>query len=215
MHKGGCFCGAVQIEVSGEPESMGYCHCQSCRSWSGGPVNAFTLWRPEAVHVKAGAKHIGMFQKTAASQRQYCTKCGGHLMTNHPPLELIDVFASTAPSLSFRPALHVNHAETVLPMRDGLPKFKDFPQRSADQASRCLNRTAAKLRSSPTHGLLQEVNQLSAHTTKTTDLPYLCGIGNRRRCSSLLGLHGRADAAGIPDWRVPAPTGCLSGSRLR
>src|SRR5689334_1559548 len=46
MHKGGCFCGAVQVEVSGEPESMGYCHCQSCRSWSGGPVNAFTLWRP-------------------------------------------------------------------------------------------------------------------------------------------------------------------------
>jgi hypothetical protein len=127
MHKGGCFCGAVQIEVSGEPESMGYCHCQSCRSWSGGPVNAFTLWRPEAVHVTAGAEHIGMFQKTAASQRQYCTKCGGHLMTNHPPLGLIDVFASTLPSLSFRPGLHVNYAETVLPMRDGLPKFKDFP----------------------------------------------------------------------------------------
>ena len=48
-------------------------------------------------------------------------------MTNHPPLELIDVFASTVPSLSFRPALHDNYAETVLPMRDGLPKFKDFP----------------------------------------------------------------------------------------
>jgi hypothetical protein len=47
MHKGECFCGAVQIEVSGEPEGMGYCHCQSCRSWSGGPVNAFTLWRPK------------------------------------------------------------------------------------------------------------------------------------------------------------------------
>jgi hypothetical protein len=90
-------------------------------------INAFTLWRPEAVHVTAGAEHIGMFQKTAASQRQYCTKCGGHLMTNHPPLGLIDVFASTLPSLSFRPALHVNYAETVLPMRDGLPKFKDFP----------------------------------------------------------------------------------------
>src|ERR1051326_185572 len=70
---------------------------------------------------------IGMFHKTAASQRQYCTKCGGHLMTNHPPLGLIDGFASTVPSLSFRPALHVNYAETVLPMRDGLPKFKDFP----------------------------------------------------------------------------------------
>ena len=24
-HKGECFCGAVQLEVSGEPEAMGYC----------------------------------------------------------------------------------------------------------------------------------------------------------------------------------------------
>src|SRR5579863_6305525 len=31
-HKGECFCGAVHVEVSGEPEAMGYCHCRSCRS---------------------------------------------------------------------------------------------------------------------------------------------------------------------------------------
>ena len=46
-HKGECFCGAVHVEVSGEPEAMGYCHCQSCRSWSAAPVNAFTLWKPD------------------------------------------------------------------------------------------------------------------------------------------------------------------------
>lgn len=28
---GTCFCGAVEIEVSGEPVAMGYCHCASCR----------------------------------------------------------------------------------------------------------------------------------------------------------------------------------------
>jgi hypothetical protein len=106
---------------------MGYCHCRSCRSWSGGPVNASTLWKPDAVRVTAGAEHIGMFQKTAASQRQYCKKCGRHLMTTHPPLGLIDVFAATLPTLAFIPAVHVNYAETVLPMRDGLLKLKDFP----------------------------------------------------------------------------------------
>ena len=37
------------------------------------------------------------------------------------------VFAATIPSLAFSPAVHVNYAETVLPMRDGLPKLKDFP----------------------------------------------------------------------------------------
>ena len=127
VHVGQCFCGAVKLEVTGSPEGMGYCHCDSCRAWSGAPVNAFTLWRPEAVRVTAGAEHVATFQKTKLSQRQYCAKCGGLLMTNHPPLRLVDVFASTLPSLKFAPGVHVNYAETVLPMRDGLPKLKDFP----------------------------------------------------------------------------------------
>ena len=126
-HKGECFCGAVHMEVSGEPEAMGYCHCRSCRSWSGGPVNA-TLWKPNAVRVTAGTEQVATFQKTEASQRQFCKKCGGHLMTNHPALGLVDVFAATLPTLKFSPGVHVNYAETVLPMRDGLPKLKDFPK---------------------------------------------------------------------------------------
>jgi hypothetical protein len=126
-YKGECFCGAVKLEVTGEPEGMGYCHCRSCRSWSAGPVNAFTLWKPEAVRVIQGADQVAMFQKTPLGQRQYCKTCGGHLMTNHPPLGLVDVYAATLPTLKFSPALHVNYAETVLPIRDGLPKFKDFP----------------------------------------------------------------------------------------
>jgi len=106
---------------------MGYCHCRSCRSWSGGPVNAFSLWKPEAVQVTAGAEHVATFQKTPFSQRQYCAKCGGHLMNNHPSIGLVDVFAATIPTLEFVPSIHLNYAETVLPMKDGLPKFKDFP----------------------------------------------------------------------------------------
>jgi hypothetical protein len=69
-----------------------------------------------------------MFQKTEASQRQYCKKYGGHLMTNHPPLGLVDVFAATLPTLKFSLAVHVNYPETVLPMRDGVPKLRDFPK---------------------------------------------------------------------------------------
>jgi hypothetical protein len=124
---GECFCGSVKLEATGTPEAMGYCHCRSCRSWSAGPVNAFTLWKPDAVRVTTGADHVATFAKTPGSERQYCDKCGGHLMTNHPPLGLLDVYASTLPTLEFTPVLHVNYAETVLPIRDGLPKLKDFP----------------------------------------------------------------------------------------
>jgi hypothetical protein len=124
---GGCFCGAVKIEASGSPEAMGYCHCNSCRSWSGAPVNAFSLWKADAVQITAGAVHVATFQKTPFSQRKYCKLCGGHLMAGHQPVGLIDVYAATIPTLEFVPAVHVNYAETVLPMLDGLPKMKDFP----------------------------------------------------------------------------------------
>ena len=49
-------------------------------------------------------------------------------MTGHPTLGLIDVFAATIPTLDFKPTVHVNYQETVLPMKDGLPKLKDFPK---------------------------------------------------------------------------------------
>lgn len=124
---GTCFCGAIEIEVSGEPEAMGYCHCGSCRSWSAGPVNAFTLWKPDAVRVTRGAEHLGSYQKTERSIRKFCTICGGHMLTEHPTFGLTDVYSATVPGVAFRPGVHVNYAETVLPMKDGLPKLRDFP----------------------------------------------------------------------------------------
>jgi hypothetical protein len=45
-------------------------------------VNAFTLWKPEAVRVTEGKDQLVTYQKTEISQRQYCRKCGGHLMTS-------------------------------------------------------------------------------------------------------------------------------------
>ena len=125
--EGQCFCGAVTITVTGDPEGAGYCHCKACRSWSAGPVNAFTLWKSEAVEVTKGQDQIGEYHNNERSYRQWCTACGGHLLTRHPQWGLIDVYAATIPALKFAPGLHVNYSETVLPMRDGLPKFKDFP----------------------------------------------------------------------------------------
>ncbi len=68
-----------------------FCHCDSCRHWSAGPVNAFTLWKPDAVG-------------------------------------FTDVYAAILPRLALKPGLHVFYEETVLHIRDGLPKQKDVPK---------------------------------------------------------------------------------------
>src|SRR5690606_35317630 len=96
-HDGSGVCGAVKITVSGEPAAMGYCHCESCRTCSAGPVNAFTLWPPAALRITRGADGIGAYSKTPASIRKWCRNCGGHLFTEHPQWNLVDVYAALIP----------------------------------------------------------------------------------------------------------------------
>ena len=125
---GSCFCGAVRFTVSGEPAAMGYCHCESCRSWSAGPVNAFTLWKPEQVRVTQGEAEIAHYSKKPKSDRKWCRKCGGHLFTAHPHWNLVDVYSAVIPDFPYRAGVHVNYQETRLRMHDGLPKMKDLPK---------------------------------------------------------------------------------------
>lgn len=126
-HKGTCFCGAVEFAAAGAPLEMGYCHCSSCRFHTGGPMVAFALYRADDVRVTKGAALLGRFNKSGMSDRQFCTKCGGQLMSVHPTLGLTSVYASALRDLDFKPSVHLNYAEAVLPVRDGLPKLRDFP----------------------------------------------------------------------------------------
>jgi hypothetical protein len=75
-----------------------------------------------------GEDQIGEYHNNEQSYRQWCKVCGGHLLTRHPTWGFVDVYAATIPSFPFTPGVHVNYESTVLPMKDGLPKLKDFPE---------------------------------------------------------------------------------------
>lgn len=133
-YTGSCFCGAVRFALHGEPEAMAYCHCNSCRHWSAGPVSAFTLWQPDVVEITRGADNIATFDKnpgasdeTVVSKRKWCKTCGGHVFIEHPAMGLIDVPAVVIADFTFKPGFHVHYQETVHPMQDGLPKYRDLP----------------------------------------------------------------------------------------
>ena len=100
-------------------------------------MNAFSLWKPEAVRVTRGADDIGVYHKTEKSYRKFCRTCGGHLFTEHPGLGLIDVYAATIPTYLHAPTLHVNYGESVLRMKDGLPKFNDMPKEMGGSGRMC------------------------------------------------------------------------------
>ena len=127
-YEGQCFCGEVEISVTGNAAAMGFCHCESCRHWSAGPINAFSLWPPENVKVVKGAELLETFAKTDASHRKWCKNCGGHVMTEHPEMGMVDVYAAILPDLKFEPEVHVFYGEKVVSVKDGLPKMADVPE---------------------------------------------------------------------------------------
>lgn len=133
-HTASCFCGEIEFTLSGEPEAMAYCHCDSCRQWSAGPLSAFTLWKPENMKITKGADNLGGFTgnplsdtEEVVSNRVWCKSCGGHVYTDHPTMGVIDVPAVVIRDFNFKPGFHVHYQESIHPMKDGLPKFRDLP----------------------------------------------------------------------------------------
>lgn len=123
----GCWCGAVELAIAGDPAFMAYCHCDSCRSWLSAPIHAASLWPTPNVVVTKGESELRVHAKTEASQRHFCAKCGSGVLIRHPDLGLTDVPAGSIAGLDYQPTGHVHYAEKVMSVRDGLPKFKGIP----------------------------------------------------------------------------------------
>ena len=126
-HKGGCFCGAVSVEVTGQPVAQGFCHCSDCRAWSAAPVTAYALFPTPSVRVTAGADALGDRVGKTGLKRMHCQKCGGGVMSEITQAGLIDLSPPVIPDFAFEPQAHVNYAERMISMKDGLPKFAKMP----------------------------------------------------------------------------------------
>ena len=128
-YEGSCFCGEVKVEVDGEPDAMVVCHCTVYRIWSASPVNGATIFKPENVRIVQGKDKLKSFARNPGHDRSWCESCGGHVLTDHTnSYGFFDVYSSILKDLEFKPTAHFNYKNTILPMKDGLPKFKDFPE---------------------------------------------------------------------------------------
>lgn len=142
VFKGGCFCGAVEVAVQGQPIAAGICHCESCRKWHSAPINAWALWPDAAVTVSAGQDQLVEFNRQGAdgpSGRSSCKRCGGAVFNRKPKVGMTVVYAMTldGSGLVFEPTFHCFYGEGVLHMADGLPKFENLPAALGGSGKRC------------------------------------------------------------------------------
>jgi hypothetical protein len=91
-------------------------------------MHAAALWPAPNVKVVKGADNLGLYKKTENSHRQFCRSCGAAVLVGHPTMGMTDVPAGNVAGLSYQPTVHVHYGEKVMSVRDGLPKFKDFPK---------------------------------------------------------------------------------------
>ncbi len=85
--EGGCYCGAVRYEASGEPVFNGQCHCRECQFYSGGYPNVCVAMLDSGFRYTKGAPQ--KFTRTDipnAVTREFCGQCGTPLLSRAPAL---------------------------------------------------------------------------------------------------------------------------------
>ena len=127
--RGSCLCGGVEFEVEHAPETLRYCHCESCKKLSGsiGTVNGRVP--SNAIRILAGRELLQTFQPAEGSAKTFCRACGSNLFGGGwPDSETTSVRASALDdSFDARPSAHIFvrsvAAWETLP-DDGLERFE-------------------------------------------------------------------------------------------
>lgn len=85
--EGGCYCGAVRYEATGDPLFSGQCHCRECQYISGGHPNV-VMGMPEAgfAYTKGTPKQFRRGDLPTPVTREFCPECGTHLLARSPNL---------------------------------------------------------------------------------------------------------------------------------
>jgi hypothetical protein len=119
-----CPCGAVKIELRGEPLVCLYCHCDDCQAVHGAAYLPAAIYRSADASITAGEPGLWRRKTTA---RAFCRDCGTRLFAEPQGLSIRSIVASLLPEGVFRPAFHMQCRYARLPVRDGLPHYKGEP----------------------------------------------------------------------------------------
>lgn len=128
--EGGCHCGAVRYETSGEAITHALCHCSDCRRHSGAPVVGWAMFPEGQVRTTKGS--LKAYSSSEHGLREFCADCGTGLFYRNAQMlpGIIDIQTGTLDDPDQLPArCHIQTAERVSWMADahGLPSFERFP----------------------------------------------------------------------------------------
>jgi hypothetical protein len=127
--RGSCLCGGVQFELSVNPDTLRYCHCESCKKLSGGAATVNGRAPSTAVRILEGEDLLQTFEPPGGSAKTFCLACGSNLFGGGWPESETCSIRATAIDDAFdaRPSAHIFvrsvAAWETLP-DDGLDRFE-------------------------------------------------------------------------------------------
>jgi len=128
---GGCLCGAVRYEVTGDPIRAQICHCNDCRRVTGAEFATNVFVNTADLKITKGKTQE--FRHTAASGnervKEFCETCGSQLFSWGPKRpEVRSIKVGSIDDASFvKPWAHVwvSRALPCTSLEDGLPQFPE------------------------------------------------------------------------------------------
>jgi hypothetical protein len=124
-YRGGCLCGAVRYEATGQPENACFCHCRSCRLAAGAPLVPWATFARQQFHITRGT--LTERRSSARVWRGFCAACGTALTyRNEARAAEIDVTLATLDEpAAIAPQMHLWVAQRLpwISLTDGLPQF--------------------------------------------------------------------------------------------
>lgn len=94
---GGCLCGEVQFELSGEPVRFYHCHCRRCRKATGTGHASNIMLKPGQLNWTQGEQLLGRYKVPEAERFStcFCSNCGSPLPREVPALGMVVVPAGS------------------------------------------------------------------------------------------------------------------------
>ena len=71
---GGCMCGSVRYQTTGEPLMVTHCHCQSCRRHNGAVVATLAGFKADQVTFTGNERKL--YSSSPGVNRAFCGDCG-------------------------------------------------------------------------------------------------------------------------------------------
>jgi hypothetical protein len=119
-----CHCGAVRVELRGEPKAQFFCHCDDCQAVHGAAYIPVAMYPADAVSVTRGNPSAWKLRTTP---RTTCPECGTRIFAEVAGIGVRGVNGFLLPTGTFKPAFHIQCQHAVRPITDDLPHYKAYP----------------------------------------------------------------------------------------